>query len=112
MKTTDTIEVAIGSGDSPVVAGTLRPSFHGGRALASSSFEYAPRYLDSRSPVPLSPDLPLVEAAHSRPQTRRYSGSSRTPLLTSGVKRSSTPIRPTSERRTPSCQESWVSSTI
>ena len=60
MKPTAIIEVAIGGGESPTIVGTLRPSFQGGRSLASSSFEYTPRYLQSRSAAPLSPDLPLA----------------------------------------------------
>jgi len=74
MKPTDIIEVAIGGGDSPTMVGTLRPSFQGGRSLASSSFEYTPRYLQSRSSAPLSPDLPLVTGRIFTPANKTLFG--------------------------------------
>ena len=46
--------------DDPLLVGSLRPSFQGGRNLASSSFHYDPGFLAHRDRYPLSPDLPLV----------------------------------------------------
>ncbi len=47
-------------GAEPVLIGVLRPSFQGGRTLASSSFEYDPSYLARRDAFAVSPDLPLI----------------------------------------------------
>ncbi len=46
----------------PRLVGMLRPSFQGGRTLASSSFQYDSGYLASPDAYALSPDLPLVAA--------------------------------------------------
>jgi serine/threonine-protein kinase HipA len=43
----------------PVLVGTLRGSFQGGRRLVSTSFEYAQSYLQRAGAYELSPDLPL-----------------------------------------------------
>ncbi len=47
-------------GREPVNVGVLRPSFQGGRTLASASFEYTPGYLARPDAFAVSPDLPLV----------------------------------------------------
>lgn len=75
MNPTDIIEVAIGGGESPTIAGTLRPSFQGGRSLASSSFEYTPEYLRSRTAAPLSPDLPLATGRIFTPANKTLFGA-------------------------------------
>jgi len=50
-----------GLDEQPILAGVLEASFTGsGRSLASSSFQYDPKYLAHRSSYPLSPDLPLT----------------------------------------------------
>lgn len=43
----------------PVLVGTLRGSFQGGRRLVSTSFEYEQSYLQRPGAYELSPDLPL-----------------------------------------------------
>lgn len=59
----DDIEVHLdGIDPEPVLVGTLRPSFTGGRALASSSFEYSPDYLSHSRAYAISPELPLRSA--------------------------------------------------
>jgi serine/threonine-protein kinase HipA len=56
----DEVEVYLDQpGRQPVRVGTLRPSFAGGRNLASTSFQYEPSYLASTAPWAISPDLPL-----------------------------------------------------
>src|SRR4051794_31694496 len=57
----DVVDVYFDEGpSSPILVGTLRASFMGGRTLAGSSFEYAQSYLARPSAYALSPDLPLV----------------------------------------------------
>ncbi|WP_374178912.1 type II toxin-antitoxin system HipA family toxin [Leifsonia sp. WHRI 6310E] len=55
----------------PILVGSLRASFMGGRTLAGSSFEYAPGYLAHPDRYALSPDLPLVAG-------RQFSGADTT----------------------------------
>lgn len=54
-------EVEVHSGESvePRLVGHLRPSFTGGRSLASSSFQYASSWLDYPGSYAISPELPL-----------------------------------------------------
>ena len=57
------VEVYVDGLDAPggsVHVGTLAASFAGGRALASSSFQYSPTYLAHHRGYALSPDLPLT----------------------------------------------------
>ncbi len=55
------VEIWLDEGASgPLLVGSLRPSFQGGRNLASTSFQYATDYLNRRNGYALSPDLPLV----------------------------------------------------
>jgi serine/threonine-protein kinase HipA len=72
MQLLDAVDVYLDAGPgAPVLVGSLRASFMGGRTLAGSSFEYAPSYLDSPARYALSPDLPLVSG-------RQYSGGDTT----------------------------------
>ncbi|WP_309617852.1 HipA N-terminal domain-containing protein, partial [Salinibacterium sp.] len=54
------IEVHLGGGEHPILVGTLRSSFQGGRTLAGSTFEYARSYLNLEAAYAISPDLPLT----------------------------------------------------
>ncbi|MGV8859311.1 type II toxin-antitoxin system HipA family toxin [Rhodoglobus sp.] len=74
MKPSDIIEVAIGGGASPTTVGILRPSFQGGRSLASSSFEYTSEYLGSGNAATLSPDLPLITGRIFTPANKTLFG--------------------------------------
>lgn len=57
----DDVQVYLDEGGrGPVLAGTLRASFQGGRSLAGASFEYDSRYLARTDRFEISPDLPLV----------------------------------------------------
>jgi len=70
----DAVDVYLDEGPAaPVLVGSLRASFTGGRTLAGSSFEYAPSYLAHPGRYALSPDLPLVAG-------RQYSGADTTLL--------------------------------
>jgi serine/threonine-protein kinase HipA len=72
MRLLDAVDVYIDEGPgAPVLVGSLRASFMGGRTLAGSSFEYAPSYIASSDRYALSPDLPLVAG-------RQYSGGDST----------------------------------
>ncbi|MFF2052050.1 type II toxin-antitoxin system HipA family toxin [Leifsonia sp. NPDC058194] len=68
----DAVDVFLDEGaGAPVLVGSLRASFMGGRTLAGSSFEYAASYLANPARYALSPDLPLVSG-------RQYSGGDTT----------------------------------
>lgn len=61
MRLLDVVDVHSDEGPGePVLVGTLRASYLGGRTLAGSSFEYAQSYLSGARRYALSPDLPLV----------------------------------------------------
>lgn len=62
-------------GSEPLRAGTLRASFPGGRALASSSFEYDAAFLAHRDRYALSPDLPLVAGRQFAPESHALFGA-------------------------------------
>lgn len=55
--------------------GVLRPSFQGGRTLASSSFEYDAAYLRDPTAYELSPDLALVAGRRYTPESHRLFGA-------------------------------------
>ncbi|WP_085369658.1 type II toxin-antitoxin system HipA family toxin [Leifsonia sp. NCR5] len=61
MRLLDVVDVHSDEGPGkPVLVGTLRASYLGGRTLVGSSFEYAQSYLSSPRRYAISPDLPLV----------------------------------------------------
>lgn len=62
------VTVWLDDGGSLRVAGTLRPSFAGGRSLASSSFQYDASYLAQPDAFEISPDLRLTSTRHYAPQ--------------------------------------------
>lgn len=69
MRLYDSVDVSLDEGPmGPVLVGTLRASFMGGRVLAGTSFEYAPSYLARPTRYAISPDLPLVAG-------RQFSGA-------------------------------------
>jgi serine/threonine-protein kinase HipA len=59
----------------PVLVGELRPSFQGGRTLASSSFQYDSGYLGRADRYPLSPDLPLTSTRLFTPESQQLFGA-------------------------------------
>lgn len=59
----------------PVHVGTLEASFAGGRALASSSFQYTSTYLAHPRRYALSPDLPLATGRLYTDETRSQFGA-------------------------------------
>lgn len=59
----------------PVHVGALEASFAGSRALASSSFQYAPSYLAHPGRYALSPDLPLATGRLYTDETRSQFGA-------------------------------------
>jgi serine/threonine-protein kinase HipA len=72
MQLIDAVDVYLDEGRAaPVLVGSLRASFLGGRTLAGSSFEYARSYLTDPDRYELSPDLPLVAG-------RQFSGGDAT----------------------------------
>jgi serine/threonine-protein kinase HipA len=64
-----------GIAETPVHVGTLEASFAGGRALASSSFQYTASYLAHPRRYALSPDLPLATGRLYTDQTRSQFGA-------------------------------------
>lgn len=72
---TETVDVHLGGGPSPVRIGTLRPSFQGGRTLAGSSFEYTPRFITSSGAYPISPELPLKPGRVYTPENQTLFGA-------------------------------------
>ncbi|WP_164863428.1 type II toxin-antitoxin system HipA family toxin [Agromyces sp. LHK192] len=68
---TNQLEVAVwvdDLADAPVRAGTLRPSFQGGRNLAGTAFTYASEYLARSDRYELSPDLPFTTTTQYTPE--------------------------------------------
>lgn len=59
----------------PLLVGTLEASFAGGRALATSSFQYAPSYLAHPRRYALSPDLPLTTGRLYTDESRSQFGA-------------------------------------
>ena len=60
MSLPDDVDVYLDGPRGPQRVGSLRPSYTGGRSLASASFQYDSDYLDSADRYEISPDLPLV----------------------------------------------------
>ena len=56
----DEVDVYLDAPGGPELVGNLRPSYTGGRSLASASFQYSRAYLDSARAYAVSPDLPLA----------------------------------------------------
>jgi serine/threonine-protein kinase HipA len=54
------VDVYLDDPRGPIRVGNLRPSYAGGRNLASASFQYDREFLGSPSAYAISPDLPLV----------------------------------------------------
>jgi len=64
-----------GVDEAPVHVGTLEASFSGGRALASSSFQYVASYLAHPARYALSPDLPLTTGRLYTDESRSQFGA-------------------------------------
>lgn len=72
----DLVEVWLDDrGQEPLRAGELRPSFQGGRNLASTSFRYDAGFLAHRDRYALSPDLPLVAGWQFSPESHALFGA-------------------------------------
>lgn len=71
--TVEDVEVWVTENDIDRRIGTLRPSFTGGRSLASSSFEYDQDFL--RSGWAVSPDLPLQSGRMYTPANQTLPGA-------------------------------------
>lgn len=56
----DEVDVYLDGPGGPELVGNLRPSYTGGRSLASASFQYSRAYLESARAYAVSPDLPLA----------------------------------------------------
>ncbi|WP_022885689.1 type II toxin-antitoxin system HipA family toxin [Glaciibacter superstes] len=62
-------------GGTPTFVGVLKPSFSGGRNLASASFQYDSGYLAHPRAYPISPELPLVPTRTFTPENMTIFGS-------------------------------------